>query len=104
MNKNTLLIAEYEQQLRSNPQDIDIRWKLVQARYEIVTAGNRLLLGRLDMPRIYTDRDARLVLEGVQGEEKEKFLEQIRMLGASQEAVEKVKNHSLIHIYLHILS
>ena len=56
MNKNTLLIAEYEQQLRSNPQDIDIRWKLVQARYEIVTAGNRLLLGRLDMPRIYTDR------------------------------------------------
>lgn len=101
MNKNTLLIAEYEQQLRSNPQDIDIRWKLVQARYEIVTAGNRLLLGRLDMPRIYTDRDARLVLEGVQGEEKEKFLEQIRMLGASQEAVEKVKNtDSVCDVYL----
>lgn len=101
MNKNTLLIAEYEQQLRSNPQDIDIRWKLVQARYEIVTVGNRLLLGRVDMPRIYTDRDARLVLEGVQGEEKEKFLEQIRMLGASQEAVEKVKNtDSVCEVYL----
>ena len=92
MNKNMLLIAEYEQQLRNNPHDIDIRWKLVQARYEIVTVENRLLLGRLDMPRIYTDRDARLVLEGVQGEEKVKFLEQIRMLGASQDAVEKVKN------------
>ena len=101
MNKNTLLIAEYEQQLRSNPQNIDIRWKLVQARYEIVTVGNRLLLGCVEMPRIYTDRDARLVLEGVQGEEKQKFLEQIRMLGASQEALEKVKNtDSVCDVYL----
>lgn len=101
MNKNTLLIAEYEQQLRNNPQDIDVRWKLVQARYEIVTVGNRLLLGRMNMPRIYTDRDARLVLEGVQGEARDKFLEQIRMLAASQEAVEKVKDtDSVCDVYL----
>lgn len=101
MNKNTLLIAEYEQQLRNNPQDIDVRWKLVQARYEIVTVGNRLLLGRMNMPRIYTDRDARLVLEGMQGEARDKFLEQIRMLAASQEAVEKVKDTDAVcDVYL----
>ena len=94
-------MAEYEQLLRENPQDVDTRWKLVQARYGVVSLGNRLLLGRMDMPRIYTDRDARLVLEGVQGEARDSFLEQIRKLSATQEAVEKVKNtDSVCDVYL----
>ena len=37
-------------------------------------------------------------------EEKEKFLEQIRMLGASQEAVEKVKNTYLRKNNIQILN
>lgn len=101
MNKNTLLIAEYEQQLRINPQDIAARWKLVQARYEVVTVGDKLLLGRMDMPRIYTDRDAKLVLEGLQGEEKNRFLEQIKTLAASQEELVKAADtDSICDVYL----
>ncbi len=101
MNKNLLLIAEYEQQLRMNPQDIDTRWKLVQARYEVITIGDKLLLGRMDMPRIYTDRDAKLVLEGLEGEEKTRFLGQIKNLAACQEALLKVADtDSACDIYL----
>lgn len=101
MNKNNLVIAEYEQQLRINPQDVATRWKLVKARYEVVTIGDKLLLGRLDMPRIYTDRDAKMVLGGLEGEEKARFLGQIKNLAACQEALIKAEDtDSICDIYL----
>lgn len=89
MNRNAILMSEYEQRLRQNPHDIETRWNLILTRYEAVYSGDEILLGRMDQKTIYEDQDARIMLNELDGEAKTQFLRQIKQLAECQEAVLK---------------
>lgn len=93
MTRNSILMSEYEQKLRLNPEDLEARFQLVMTRYEAVNVDGNYYLGRYDLQDIIDDRDTKELLkkENDEGIEK-KYLPVIKSLYSLQTSARNASN------------